>query len=57
MSSLKPGDRDLHTPDGGHKSTPASTNGKVLEAHERKLREHLATHEMVERMLDPELPG
>lgn len=57
MSSLKPGDHDLHTPDGGHKSTPATTNGAVLEAHERKLKEHLATHKMVQDMLGPELPG
>lgn len=61
MARLNARDADLHNPDGTHRSTPGTSQGKVLEAHARRLREHLATHEMVAKMvaatIDENLPG
>lgn len=44
MTHLTRGDSDLHHEDGSHRTTPASTAGRVLESHEGRIKDHLAQH-------------
>lgn len=37
-------DRDLHTEDGEHRATPITTSGRLLAAHEKRLKHHLELH-------------
>lgn len=37
-------DRDLHHEDGEHRSRPITTSGRLLAAHERRLKHHLELH-------------
>lgn len=44
MTTLTRQDGDLHHPDGSHRTTPPTANGRALERHERRLRAHLEMH-------------
>lgn len=37
-------DRDLHHENGEHRATPITTSGRLLAAHERRLKSHLELH-------------
>lgn len=42
-------DGSLHHPDGSHRSTARTANGRDVETHERKLSEHLVEHAAIEQ--------
>jgi hypothetical protein len=49
MSHLTRGDDDLHHDDGSHRGTAPTTNGRVLEQYERRIRRHLEQHADLDR--------
>jgi hypothetical protein len=44
MSSLNRYDRDLHYPNGEHRTTAPSANGTVVARYEKRIKAHLDSH-------------
>jgi hypothetical protein len=49
MTSLRRSDANLHHPDGSHRSTPPTANGRQIGLHHARLVRHLAQHEAAEK--------